>query len=180
MVHDRIPRALYEHPIVEYIPLEVSSVATGPIPPAVRAAGAGVRPVLRVLCDDTAWKSAFSDHRYAFPSLDTLEPLGAPPAGRQPLGTDLAGRQPLGTDLAGRRDLILLAVGFRAAAGIYRDHKVSLATAAIGPVYHLFTLPLKYFYKSSIDFVAYTAFGARLAEARAVNVDNRAWARRRL
>lgn len=148
MAHNRIPRALYEHPIVEYIPLEVATVAAGPVPPAIRTTGAGVRPVLLALNSEDAWTSAASVHRYAVPNLPVAPPTGS-------------------------RDLALLAIGFRAAAGIYRGRKVSLATAAVGPVYHLFTLPLKYFYKSPIDFVAYTALGARLAEARAVDIGPR-------
>ncbi len=157
MVHDRVPRVLYEHPIIEYIPLAVVTLATGPSPAAPESGAPGCRPTLLALPDRESWESAASRFAYAFPSGETLGARLGPPD--QPLSK--------------RRLLPLLAIGFTAAAGIYRGRKVSLVTASVGPVYHLFALPLKYFYKPLIDFVAYTAFGAPLAQAQAVDVGRR-------
>jgi len=148
MVHDRIPRCLYEHPVVEYIPLEVATVATGPIPPAKRAAGVGERPEFYALTDRAVWNAALAAHRYAFPDPSVLGPPDTLPSSRPTIP--------------------FLAVGFRVAAAIYRACKVSLAVGAVGPVYQLFTLPVKYFYKTNIDFAAYSPSGALLAEIRSV------------
>ncbi len=150
MVHDRVPRFLYEHPVVEYIPLEPATRATGPVPPAERAAPAGLRPALMVLSNPGAWRRALADYRYAFPPAESLPPLETP--------------------LARRQELHILAIGFRVSAGIYRANRVNLAAATTGPIYHLFTFPLKYFYKPMIDFVVFNTLGNRLAEARGVDL----------
>ncbi len=160
MAHQGIPRILYEHPVVEYIHLAVTTVLTGPLPPAKRAEIESGRPSvdgerlpfpsLLALDSPEAWRSAMRLCRFAFPPISDLPPLDTP--------------------LAARRELHLLALGFRVTGGIYRGRKVSLATSAHGPVFHLFTLPLKYFYKPAVDFYAYTSHGARLAEAMAVPV----------
>jgi len=150
VVQDRIPRELYEHPIVEYIPLNVTDIALGDIPSELAGGARRRRPSLLPLVDEASWRQAVEDFAFAFPPLSSLPALTSPPAGR--------------------RSLVLLALGFRVTAGIYRGRKASLLVGAIGPVCHLFTVPAKYFYKPAIDFVAYTEHGACLAEAKAVAV----------
>ena len=153
LVYDKIPRLLYEHPIVEYIPLEATTLVTGSLPAEVGLRPGGLRPVLHALDTPKAWRAATVAYPFAFPPLPDLPPIDRP--------------------LRDRRDLTLLALGFRVAAGIYRGRKVSLVTSTVGPVYHLFNLPLKYFYKPSIDFVTYTSLGALVAETRAVEIGTR-------
>jgi hypothetical protein len=151
VVHDRIPRVLYEHPIVEYIPLSVTDIALGEIPAELPGGARRRRPSLLPLVDEASWRQAMQDFPFAFPPLTSLPALTFPPAGR--------------------RSLVLLALGFRVTAGIYRGRKASLLVGAIGSVCHLFTVPAKYFYKPAIDVVAYTEHGTCLAEAKAVAVE---------
>lgn len=153
LAHERVPRVLYEYPIVEYIPLEITTVSTGPVPASAPRDDQAGRPDLVLVNTSEAWETALSRRPYAFPNEPALGKLQ--------------------TAMSPAPDLLFLAVGFRVIAGIYRGRKVSLATSSIGSIYHLFTLPLKYFYKPSIDFVAYTALGTRLSEARAVDVPRR-------
>lgn len=151
MIHDSIPRVLYEHPVVEYIPLMVTDIWTGPVPEAVRSGRP--YPSLRVLNSEAAWQEIVAAYAFAFPPLHSLPPLDTP--------------------LEVRLDLTLLALGFRVAAGIYRDRKVNLAASGVGPVCHLFTVPRVFFYKPVIDFFAFDRDGARLAALRGVAVGSR-------
>ncbi len=149
MVHEHVPRRLYEHPIVEYIPLHVKDLATGHL--AVPA-----HPALVALDNEDARRQALAGYGQDIPSLHSL----------------LATLPPV--EISARPQLPFLAVGFTVKAGIYRGRKVSLATASTGPVYQLFSLPSRHFYKPFIDFVAYTPQGSKLAEVLGVRAGARA------
>jgi hypothetical protein len=153
MVYDLIPRRLYEHPIVEYIPLQVTTLSLGPFPPEIPHRTQAVKPALIALLSPTIWTETISAYGFTLPLLGTLPSVDTP--------------------LHERHDLTFLAVGFKVAAGIYRARKVSLVSSQVGPVYHLFLLPRKYFYKPSLDFAVYTSLGAVVAEAKSVNVGPR-------
>lgn len=152
MVLDQIPRRLYEHPIVEYIPIEVTTWTTGLLPPA-GPEPAGVHPLLQPLLSPEFWASALDVCPFAF---------------RPPF--ELAAcRQALDA----RGHLALLALGFRVAAGIYRGRKISLVASTVGPVYHLFSFTLRYLYKPSIDVVAYDSLGLCLTATTGLKVGPR-------
>lgn len=153
MVHERIPRILYEHPIVEYIPLIVTDLWSGPVPASSRSWGREPYPSIHVLNSEVSWRRALRSFPFAFPPLESLPPLDTP--------------------LEARLDLTLLALGFRVVGGIYRNRKVSLAAASVAPVFHLFTVPRIFFYKPKIDVVAFDQTGTRLAVARDVEVGAR-------
>lgn len=156
MAHDRVPRVLYEHPVVEYIPLEVRGLARGSLPAAVRAGPASLYPALHALPSPEDWFRAAAAYPFAFPGTLAF-PLTDPADGG-------------GGRARSRPELPLLGLGFQVDAGIYRGSKVSLAAFALGPYYHLFSVPRKYFYKPTVDFVVYSLSGAKVAEARAVPV----------
>lgn len=156
MAHDRVPRVLYEHPVVEYIPLEVRGLAQGSLPGAVRAGPASLYPALHALPSAEDWLRAAAAYPFAFPKTVACALID--------LGDGSGGRA------RSRPELPLLGLGFQVDVGIYRGTKVSLATLAVGPHYHLFTVPRKHFYKPTIDFVVYSPSGAKVAEARNVPV----------
>jgi len=156
LAHEGVPRILYEHPVVEYIPLEVTTIRSGPLPEEVKRGRADLYPAVHVITDPKGWSAVRLDYPFAFSGVfggDTPAFLHQPPASR--------------------RDIAVLALGFRAGKGIYRGHKVSLAAGEVGPVFHLFTLPRIYFYKERIDFVAYSETGVKLASAGDVSVGPR-------
>ncbi|RJQ06359.1 MAG: hypothetical protein C4551_08230 [Bacillota bacterium] len=153
MVHHLVPRALYEHPVVEYIPLEVVTLASGAMPPSGRGPWDGFPPALVALRTAADWQAATQAYPFA----------------RDVVYSRLRGAE--STQAPNR--LAFLAVGFRVEAGIYRGSKASLATSGAAQVYQIFTLPSKYFYKPRVTFVAYTPLGAELAQARDVEVGDR-------
>jgi len=153
MVHHLVPRALYEHPVVEYIPLEVATLASGTLPPSGPSPWDGFRPALLALRSAADWQAAADTYPFTRDAVNRrFENAGPTQA---------------------RGSLAFLAVGFRVVAGIYRGTKASLATSGADQVYQLFTLPLKYFYKPRVTFVAFTPLGAQLAQARDVEVSDR-------
>jgi len=153
LAHENVPRVLYEYPVVEYIPLTVTTLHSGSLPAEVRQGRADVYPALHALTTAERWTAACTEFSFAFPDGETPSFLLAPPALR--------------------RDIAFLALGFRVAKGIYRGRKASLAVAEARPIFHLFTLPRVYFYRSRVDFVAFNRTGVQLAVAADVDTGPR-------
>jgi len=151
--HEHVPRVLYEHPVVEYIPLAVMTLRSGPLP--AEACSGPLSPPLALHALKTArdWERTASWFPFAFGDLHEPPQPGLPSAEG--------------------RFLHFLALGFQVTAAIYRDRKTSLVASDLGPRYHLFALPRIFFYKPRVDFIAYDAIGRQLVAVRAVDVGPR-------
>lgn len=153
MPHEHVPRVLYEHPVVEYIPLAVVTLRKGPLPAEAGSRRSFPPLALHALWTADEWERAASEFPFAFGDL------------REPPQSDLPAAE--------RRYLHFLSIGFEVTAAIYRDRKASLVAKHIAPRYHLFALPRIFFYKPRVDFIAYDAHGRQLARVRAVDVGPR-------
>jgi len=156
MVHESIPRVLYEYPVVEYIPVHVTTLASGRLPTGARVGHPTGGPELIALVTEEAWSRVEKDFVFALP----------------PRHTDLA-RQAVSPD---RRDLVMLALGLRVEAGIYRASRVILVAAATEALYHLFSFRTDRFYRSRVDVSVHSTDGRPLARIDGVSVRPRpAW-----
>lgn len=153
MAHEHVPRCLYQHPVVEYIPLTATTLQAGALPEPARPHDADHYPRLVVLNTVELWREAMDRWPFAFPGGDSLPPP------ETPLGL--------------RHDLHLVAIGFRVTVGVYRDRKCSLVAGELGPTYQLFALPLRYFYKPQVNFVVYDHRCRQVAAARGIELPAR-------
>lgn len=150
MAHERVPRCLYKHPVVEYIPLSPTTIKTGSLPDGFLDEYRGAYPALTVLNTADSWREAIKSFPFAFPVDGNLPPPETP--------------------IELRHDLTFLAVGCRVVAGIYRDRKASLVADELGPVYQLSAVPQRYFYKVRVDFTVFDHRGRQLAIARSIEL----------
>jgi len=132
----------------------ITDIWTGPLPDGFQVRNGDPYPSLVALNSEQDWQTAIVAYSFAFPSSGSLPPRDMP--------------------LDACLDLTLLALGFRVSAGIYRDRKVSLAASDVGTQFHLFAVPLIFFYKPVVDFWAYDREGHPLSVVRAVPVGARA------